>query len=126
MIGNAIKYTPSGGRVTVDVKELECLKEGYGTYQVQISDTGIGMSESFIPTLFDSFTREASENIMGTGLGMAIVKKLVDMMGGTIDVESVLGKGSCFTITIDHKVVDEEVVKTENEDLSNFKVFFRR
>ena len=118
LIGNAIKYTPSGGRVTVDVKELECLKEGYGTYQVQISDTGIGMSESFIPTLFDSFTREASENIMGTGLGMAIVKKLVDMMGGTIDVESVLGKGSCFTITIDHKVVDEEVVKTENEDLS--------
>lgn len=118
LIGNAIKYTPSGGRVTVDVKEIECLKEGYGTYQVQISDTGIGMSESFIPTLFDSFTREASENIMGTGLGMAIVKKLVDMMGGTIDVESVLGKGSCFTITIDHKVVDEEVVKTENEDLS--------
>ena len=118
LIGNAIKYTPSGGRVTVDVKEIECLKEGYGTYQVQIIDTGIGMSESFIPTLFDSFTREASENIMGTGLGMAIVKKLVDMMGGTIDVESVLGKGSCFTITIDHKVVDEEVVKTENEDLS--------
>ena len=118
LIGNAIKYTPNGGHVTVDVKELECSKEGYGTYQIQIIDTGIGMSESFIPTLFDSFTREASVNIMGTGLGMAIVKKLIDMMGGTIDVESVLGKGSCFTITIDHMVVDEEVVKTENEDLS--------
>lgn len=118
LIGNAIKYTPNGGRVTVDVKELECLKEGYGTYQIQIIDTGIGMSESFIPTIFDSFTREATGDIIGTGLGMSIVKKLVDMMGGTIDVESVLGKGSAFTITIDHKVVDEEVVKTENEDLS--------
>lgn len=117
LIGNAIKYTPSGGRVTVDVKELECSKEGYGTYQVQIIDTGIGMSESFIPTLFDSFTREASVNIMGTGLGMAIVKKLIDMMGGTIDVESVLGKGSCFTITINHKIVDDEIDKTKQEDL---------
>ena len=117
LIGNAIKYTPSGGHVTVDVKELECSKEGYGTYQVQIIDTGIGMSESFIPTLFDSFTREASVNIMGTGLGMAIVKKLVDMMGGTIDVESVLGKGSTFTITIDHKIVDDEIDKTKQEDL---------
>jgi signal transduction histidine kinase/ActR/RegA family two-component response regulator len=117
LIGNAIKYTPSGGHVTVDVKELECSKEGYGTYQVQIIDTGIGMSESFIPTLFDSFTREASVNIMGTGLGMAIVKKLIDMMGGTIDVESVLGKGSTFTITIDHKIVDDERDKTKQEDL---------
>lgn len=117
LIGNAIKYTPSGGHVTVDVKELECSKDGYGTYQVQIIDTGIGMSESFIPTLFDSFTREASVNIMGTGLGMAIVKKLVDMMGGTIDVESVLGKGSTFTITIDHKIVDDERDKTKQEDL---------
>ena len=118
LIGNAIKYTPNGGCVTVDVKELECSKNGYGTYQVKIIDTGIGMSESFIPTLFDSFTREASANIMGTGLGMSIVKKLVDMMGGTIDVESKLGKGSCFTITIDHKIVDEVVVETENEDAS--------
>ena len=117
LIGNAIKYTPSGGHVTVDVKELECSKEGYGTYQVQIIDTGIGMSESFIPTLFDSFTREASVNIMGTGLGMAIVKKLVDMMGGTIDVESVLGKGSTFTITIDHKIVDENLVESNKKKI---------
>lgn len=117
LIGNAIKYTPSGGHVTVDVKELECSKEGYGTYQIQIIDTGIGMSESFIPTLFDSFTLEASVNIMGTGLGMAIVKKLVDMMGGTIDVESVLGKGSTFTITIDHKLGNEEKEKVKQEDL---------
>lgn len=59
LIGNAIKYTHSGGRVSVDVKELECSKDGYGTYQIKIIDTGIGMSESFIPTLFDAFTREA-------------------------------------------------------------------
>ena len=119
LIGNAIKYTHSGGRVTVDVKELECSKDGYGTYQIQIIDTGIGMSESFIPTLFEAFTREASANIIGTGLGMPIVKKLVDMMGGTIDVESKLGKGSTFTITIDHKLVDEERSETRQKNLMN-------
>lgn len=119
LIGNAIKYTHSGGRVTVDVKELECSKDGYGTYQIQIIDTGIGMSESFIPTLFDAFTREAKGDIVGTGLGMPIVKKLVDMMGGTIDVESKLGKGSTFTITIDHKLVEEERSETKQKDLMN-------
>lgn len=117
LIGNAIKYTPNGGHVTVDIKEFECAKEGHGTYQIQIIDTGIGMSESFIPTLFDAFTREATGDIIGTGLGMPIVKKLVDMMGGTIGVESVLGKGSTFTITIDHKIVDDERDKTKQEDL---------
>lgn len=121
LIGNAIKYTPNGGHVTVDVKELECSKEGYGTYQIQIIDTGIGMSESFIPTLFDAFTREATGDIIGTGLGMPIVKKLVDMMGGTIDVESKLGKGSTFTITIDHKIVDDERDKTKQENLVGSK-----
>lgn len=121
LIGNAIKYTPNGGHVTVDVKELECSKEGYGTYQVQIIDTGIGMSESFIPTLFDAFTREATGDIIGTGLGMPIVKKLVDMMGGTIGVESVLSKGSTFTITIDHKLGNEEKDKVKQENLFDSK-----
>ena len=119
LIGNAIKYTHSGGRVSVDVKELECSKDGYGTYQIKIIDTGIGMSESFIPTLFEAFTREASANIIGTGLGMPIVKKLVDMMGGTIDVESKLGEGSTFTITIDHKLVEEERSETRQKNLMN-------
>lgn len=121
LIGNAIKYTPNGGHVTVDIKEFECLKEGYGTYQIQIIDTGIGMSESFIPTLFDPFTREATGDIIGTGLGMPIVKKLVDMMGGTIDVESKLGKGSTFTITIDHKLGNKEKDKVKQEDLVDSK-----
>ena len=119
LIGNAIKYTHSGGRVTVDVKELECSKDGYGTYQIQIIDTGIGMSESFIPTLFEAFTREATGDIIGTGLGMPIVKKLVDMMGGTIDVESKLGEGSTFTITIDHKLVEEERSEIRQKNLMN-------
>lgn len=121
LIGNAIKYTPNGGHVTVDIKEFECLKEGYGTYQIQIIDTGIGMSESFIPTLFDPFTREATGDIIGTGLGMPIVKKLVDMMGGTIDVESKLGKGSAFTIIIDHKLGNEKKDKLKQEDLVDSK-----
>ena len=119
LIGNAIKYTHSGGRVSVDVKELECSKDGYGTYQIKIIDTGIGMSKSFIPTLFEAFTREAKGDIIGTGLGMPIVKKLVDMMGGTIDVESKLGEGSTFTITIDHKLVEEERSETKQKDLMN-------
>ena len=121
LIGNAIKYTPNGGHVTVDIKEFECSIEGYGTYQIQIIDTGIGMSESFIPTLFDPFTREATGDIIGTGLGMPIVKKLVDMMGGTIDVESKLGKGSTFTITIDHKLGNKEKDKVKQENLVDSK-----
>ena len=121
LIGNAIKYTHSGGHVTVDVKELQCSKDGYGTYQIKIIDTGIGMSESFIPTLFDPFTREAKGNIIGTGLGMPIVKKLVDMMGGTIDVESKLGEGSTFTITIDHKLMNDEKSRVQQKDLVDSK-----
>lgn len=81
--------------------------EGYAKFKTEIIDTGIGMSESFIPTLFDSFARETTKdtgNIMGTGLGMPIVKKLLDMMNGTIDVKSELGKGSCFAITIEYQI----------------------
>lgn len=81
--------------------------EGNAKFKTEIIDTGIGMGESFIPTLFDSFAREITKdtgNIMGTGLGMSIVKKLLDMMNGTIDVKSELGKGSCFAITIEHQI----------------------
>lgn len=92
---------------------------GYAKFKTEIIDTGIGMSESFIPTLFDSFARETTKdtgNIMGTGLGMPIVKKLLDMMNGTIDVKSELGKGSCFAITIEHQIIDEDI-KTSNDNV---------
>ena len=118
LVGNAIKYTPNGGTVTINAQEIPSSRDGYAKFKTEIIDTGIGMSESFIPTLFDSFTRETTKdtgNIMGTGLGMPIVKKLLDMMNGTIDVESKLGKCSCFTITIEHQIADEDI-KTMNED----------
>lgn len=119
LVGNAIKYTPNGGTVTINAQEIPSSRDGYAKFKTEIIDTGIGMSESFIPTLFDSFTRETTKdtgNIMGTGLGMPIVKKLLDMMNGTIDVESKLGKGSCFTITIEHQIADEDI-KTSNDNV---------
>lgn len=93
--------------------------EGYAKFKTEIIDTGIGMSESFIPTLFDSFARETTKdtgNIMGTGLGMSIVKKLLDMMNRTIDVKSELGKESCFAITIEHQIIDGDI-KTSNDNV---------
>ena len=93
--------------------------EGYAKFKTEIIDTGIGMSEGFIPTLFYSFARETTKdtgNIMETGLGMSIVKKLLDMMNGTIDVKSELGKVSCFAITIEHQIIDEDI-KTSNDNV---------
>lgn len=109
LIGNAIKYTPFGGEVSVNIKEMPYDLEGYVLIQNEISDTGIGMSQEFLPYLFDSFSRERNTTIgkvPGTGLGMSIVKSLIDLMHGTIKVESELGKGSKFTITIPHKLAD--------------------
>jgi len=108
LLSNAIKYTPEGGTVTLEMREVPCEREGYGTYHMIISDTGIGMSEDFKEHIFESFTRErdtTESKIAGTGLGMSIVKKLVDFVGGTITVESQLGKGTTFTVTMDHKIV---------------------
>ena len=120
LISNAIKYTSAGGKVTIDTRELPYDKEGYTLIQTKVSDTGIGMSEEFLPSLFELFTRERNttlSKIPGTGLGMAIVKNLVDLMNGSIEVESELGKGSTFTITIDHKLGNEEKDKVKQEDL---------
>ncbi|MDO4479278.1 MAG: ATP-binding protein [Lachnospiraceae bacterium] len=111
--GNAVKYTPAGGSVMVRINELPCDKPGYGRYQAVIEDTGIGMSPEFLPHIFDSFARERNTTtgkVAGTGLGMAIVKKLVDLMGGTIEVESEVGKGSRFTVTMEHKLAERTAV----------------
>ena len=110
LVGNAIKYTPNHGSVSIRVKELDCDREGYAKIQTDIIDTGVGMSEEYIPTLFDSFSREYNTTIgkvAGTGLGMSIVKKLVDMMGGQILVKSSLGKGSCFSVILEHPIVED-------------------
>lgn len=127
LISNAIKYTSAGGKVTIDTKELPYDKEGYVLIQTKVTDTGIGMSEEFLPSLFELFTRERNttlSKIPGTGLGMAIVKNFVDLMNGSIEVESELGKGSTFTITIPHKIANKDYtnrnIKDSNECDINF------
>lgn len=110
ILGNAIKYTPPGGSVIMSVDELPCNEPGYIIVRNRVSDTGIGMSEDFLTEIFEAFTREQNttkSKIAGTGLGMSIVKKYVDLLGGTIEVENEPGKGSTFTVTLKHKIADE-------------------
>ena len=110
VLSNAIKYTPSGGSVMISVDELPCDEPGYMIVRNRVSDTGIGMSQDYMTKIFDAFTREQNttkSKIAGTGLGMSIVRKYVDLLGGTIDVESELGKGSTITVTLKHKIADE-------------------
>ena len=110
ILSNAIKYTPAGGSVMVYVDELPCDESGCMIVRIRISDTGIGMSQDYLTKIFEAFTREKNttkSKIAGTGLGMSIVKNYVDLLGGTIDVESELGKGSTFTVTLKHRIADE-------------------
>ena len=110
ILSNAIKYTPAGGSVMMSVDELPCDEPGYMIVRNRVSDTGIGMSQEYITKIFDAFTREhntTKSKIAGTGLGMSIVKKYVELLGGTIDVESEPGKGSTFTVTLKHRIADE-------------------
>ena len=118
LISNAIKYTPEGGTVEFITRELPCSRPGYVRLQSEVVDNGMGMSKEFLPTIFDAFSRERNTTvgkISGTGLGMAIVKKLVEMMGGTIEVESELGKGSRFIVTFEHPLADEAHYKQEEQ-----------
>ena len=104
IISNAVKFTPVGGMINIRVSEKPCRREGYTTVIFSVKDNGIGMSPEFCKQVFDSFSREhtVTENgIGGTGLGMAITKNIVDMMGGTIQVESEVGKGTEFTVILE-------------------------
>jgi len=110
ILSNAMKYTPAGGSVVMNVDELPCDEPGYMIVRTMVSDTGIGMSQDYLTKIFEAFTRERNttkSKIAGTGLGMSIVKKYVELLGGTIHVESELGKGSTFTVTLKHKIADE-------------------
>ncbi|NSE60565.1 transporter substrate-binding domain-containing protein [Dorea formicigenerans] len=121
ILSNAIKYTPSGGSVLVNVDELPCDEPGYMIARTRVSDTGIGMSRDYQAKIFEAFTRERNttkSKITGSGLGMSIVKKYVNLLGGTIDVKSELGKGSTFTVTLKHRIADENYyVKKHAENL---------
>ena len=112
---NAVKFTPVGGTVNIRVSEKSCRGDGYTTVVFSVKDDGIGMSPEFREQVFDSFTREhtVTENgIGGTGLGMAITKNIVDMLGGTIHVESEVGRGTEFTVMLECEI-SEMTVKEE-------------
>ena len=107
VVSNAVKYTPSGGSVTVDISQIPSEREGYGLYQIVIKDTGIGMSAEYQQHLFDEFSRERTSTVskqQGTGLGLAITKRIIDMMEGSIEVDSKVGEGSKFTIRIPMRI----------------------
>ena len=130
LISNAVKYTPAGGTVTVAVQEFPCEQENSVKIQIEVRDTGIGMSKEFLPTLFDSFSRERNTTVgkvAGTGLGMAIVKKYVDLMGGSIDVKSELGKGTVFTLILTQKKADENYYgqKASKTDAADMEISLR-
>ena len=115
IVGNAVKFTPAGGTINVRVTEKPCPRSGYATYVINVKDNGIGMSPEFQQHVFDSFAREQTatrSGIQGTGLGMAITKNIVDMMGGSITVKSEQGKGSEFTVTL-HCKISETLTKSQ-------------
>ena len=107
IMGNAIKFTPEGGKITVNIKEMPSDIPGTGCYEFTFEDTGIGMEQDYIETIFDPFSRasnSSSSKIEGTGLGLTIAVNIARMMNGDIKVESVLGKGSKFTVTVQLKI----------------------
>ena len=118
LISNAVKYTASGGTVTIRITELDCDRKDYVRIQSQVIDTGIGMSEEFLPSLFEAFSRERNTTtgkVAGTGLGMPIIKQYIDMMGGTIEAESKLGEGSRFTVTLEYRIADKNYYEQDTE-----------
>ena len=113
IISNAVKFTPDGGTITFTLRERKSGREGYAYYDFIIEDTGIGMSREFLGHIFEQFAREKTSTVshtQGTGLGMSITKSLVDLMGGEITVDSELGKGSVFTVTLEFRLTTGDMV----------------
>ena len=118
LVSNAVKYTQEGGKIQFLVEECETKSSVYAKYRFLVSDNGMGMSADFKDTIFDAFTRAESSmtnKIQGTGLGMAITKNLIEAMGGTIDVESELGQGSCFEVLIDLRIAEDRFVSSAEQ-----------
>ncbi len=111
LLSNALKYTPQGGTIQLDAKEIKQVSQNYAKLCFKVIDNGIGMSPKYLEKIYDSFSREENSmtnTIQGTGLGMAIVKNLVDLMGGSIDVQSTQGEGSCFEVVLDFRIAKKE------------------
>ncbi len=118
LLSNAVKYTPEGGTITLRLREIPSDRAEYAVYQTEIEDTGIGISKEFLPLLFDEFARERNttqSKIGGTGLGMPIAKKLVDIMGGSISVESEVGRGTRVTVVIPYRIADKRSMESACE-----------
>ena len=111
LLSNAIKFTPAGGTVSVRLKQFPGTKKGSGLYEIRVKDSGIGMSQEFIQRIFSPFERERTSTVsrtQGTGLGMAITKNIVDMMGGTIEVRTEQGKGTEFIVRLPLRIQSEQ------------------
>ena len=130
LLSNAYKYTPSGGKVELYIREVPCEEEGFAIIETVVKDNGLGMSAEFIPHIFEEFSREHNTTdvkVEGTGLGMPIVKNLLDLMGGTIEVESELGKGTTFKVYIKHRIAKKsDVINVDMPDVSDVDFRGRR
>ncbi|MCI8377587.1 MAG: response regulator [Lachnospiraceae bacterium] len=124
LLSNAVKYTPAGGTISFRIMQKTTFRHGYGDYVFVIKDNGVGMSKEFVEHVFEPFEREVSatqSGIQGTGLGMAITKNIVEMMNGTIEVESEPGKGSIFTVEITLKLQDVKRNEEQIKQLDGFR-----
>ncbi len=122
LLGNAVKYTGAGGAINMRITEKAGAPEGYATYEFSIKDNGVGMSAEFVEHIFEPFEREMNSTvsgIQGTGLGMTITKNIVDMMNGTIEVESELGEGSTFTVSFTFQIREKEKEEQDIPELKN-------
>ena len=109
LLSNAVKYTPYGGAIRFELEELPCPQPEHATFHITVEDNGYGMEEAFVKHIFEPFTRGESSmtnKVQGTGLGMAITKNIVDLMGGTITVRSTVDRGSCFDVTLTFPIDD--------------------
>lgn len=126
ILNNAYKYTPNGGKVSIRMTEIPSEKEGCVLFKTEFQDNGIGIAKEFMPHLFEAFSREQDtthSKISGTGLGMPIVKRLTELMGGSVEVESKAGKGTKFTVILPHTIALETDIhhrRTEEKGLADF------
>ena len=129
IISNSVKYTEPGGRIDVLAEELPCEREGYTRLRYSVKDTGIGMSQEYLEHLFEPFSRAESatkSGVVGTGLGMAITKSLVEHMGGTISVQSEQGKGTEVTLEFKYKEEEPRKIRIIRKEIKNPSVTLKQ
>ena len=118
LLGNAVKYTQNGGKISLRIIQQPCEQEGYGNYEIHVKDNGCGMSQEFLKKIFQPFERQENSTIsgiQGTGLGMTIIKGFVDAMGGTIDINSEINKGTEIIVHIRHRLAEPPQKQEEQE-----------